>query len=71
VVEFKRAIVREEKRLAKAFIEHLLRFALARELLPRDRLTVENMIERTKSSQYSIKKILNEVILSEPFLNLK
>lgn len=71
VVEFKRAIVREEKRLAKAFIEHLLRFALARELLPRDRLTVENIIERTKSSQYSIKKILNEVILSEPFLNLK
>ncbi len=71
VVEFKQAIVGEEPRLATAFTEHLLRFALARELLPRDRLTVEQILEEAQSSRYSIKKILKEVILSDPFLNLK
>lgn len=69
VVEFKQAIVKEDERLAKAFTEHLLRYALERELVATDRFTVEKIVEQTTDSGHAIREILQAVILSETFSN--
>ena len=68
VVDFKKAIVQEEQRFAKAFTGHLLRFATARELSPGDVLVVDDIVSKTEKDNYRLKSIIREVILSEPFL---
>jgi len=67
VVKFKESIVREDKRFAKAFTAHLLRFALARELTPADTLTVDQIVSRTESDQFRLKSLITEVIRSDCF----
>ena len=47
-VQFKESLVKEKKRFAKAFIAHLLRFALSRELTPADTLTIDDILRKTK-----------------------
>ena len=66
-VKFKQSIVTEDKRFAKAFTAHLLRFALARELTPADALTVDQITQATAGEQFKLRPILREVIRSKPF----
>ena len=66
-VKFKQSIVQEDKRFAKAFTAHLLRFALARELTPADALTVDQIAEATAGEKFKLRPILREVIRSKPF----
>ena len=68
IVRFKNSLVQEERRFAKAFTAHLLRFALSRELRPGDSLTVDAIVERAESDRYSLQSLLREVILSDRFL---
>ena len=70
VVEFKESIAKEDKRFAKAFTSHLLRFALSRELTPKDMFTIEKIVDRTKSDRFKLKSLITEVIKSESFLGL-
>ena len=67
VQEFKESIAREERRFAKAFTAHLLRFAVARELEPADTLTVEKIVDGTKENHYSIKSLIRKIVLSKAF----
>ena len=60
--------MKEDKRFAKAFTDHLLRYALARELLPQDTLTVESIVNDAKKEGYRLKSLIHKVILSEAFL---
>ncbi|MFT5128859.1 MAG: hypothetical protein ACI8W8_002478 [Rhodothermales bacterium] len=69
IVDFKKALVEEDERFAKAFTAHLLRFALARELSPGDTLVVEEIAESVKKDDYRLKSIIREVIHSKPFLH--
>ncbi len=71
VVRFKSSLVQEKERFAKAFTEHLLRFALARELEPADTLTIDQIVRDTKQDDYRIRSILRQVILSDAFVQLK
>lgn len=71
VVQFKASLVQVKERFAKAFTEHLLRFALARELEPADTLTVDQIVRDTKQDDYQIRSVLRQVILSDAFLQLK
>lgn len=71
VVRFKASLVQEKERFAKAFAQHLLRFALARELEPADMLTIDKIVNDTKQEDFKIKSILRQVILSDAFLQLK
>jgi Protein of unknown function (DUF1588)/Protein of unknown function (DUF1592)/Protein of unknown function (DUF1585)/Protein of unknown function (DUF1595) len=71
VIQFKASLVQEKQRFAKAFTEHLLRFALSRELEPADALTVDQIIRNTKQDDYRIRSILRHVILSDAFLQLE
>ena len=67
VVKFKESIVAEDKRFAKAFTAHLLRFALARELTPADTLVVDKIVNRTEADQFRLKSLIAEVIRSDRF----
>ena len=67
IVDFKQALVEEEKRFAKAFTGHLLRFALARELEPSDALAIDRIIANTEDEKFRLKSLIREVVLSEPF----
>ena len=67
VVKFKESIVAEDKRFAKAFTAHLLRFALARELTPADTLAVDRIINQTEADQFRPKSLITEVIRSDRF----
>jgi hypothetical protein len=61
VTDFKAAIVGEKDRFAKAFSRHLLRYALARELLPADSLVVDDITARTRGSDYRLQTLIREV----------
>lgn len=64
---FKAAIMKEQRRFAKAFTEHLLRFALAQELSPADTLVVEDILTQAAADNYRLQTLLQEVIRSERF----
>lgn len=65
IVEFKASLAREERRFATAFTGHLLRFALARELGPADRVTIEAIVTKTEADHFRLRSILREVAVSQ------
>ncbi|MFP6666916.1 MAG: DUF1588 domain-containing protein [Pirellulales bacterium] len=67
IVRFKAALVKENRRFAKAFTGHLLRFALSRELDPSDSLTIDTVVEKTGKEDFKLKSIIKEIILSKNF----
>jgi len=69
VVQFKRSLVQENRRFAKAFTAHLLRFALARELVPADTITIEAIVEKSQQDGFKLKSLIREVAQSGPFVN--
>lgn len=68
VVEFKDSLLDEKDRFTRALAEHLLSFALARELGPSDTQAIDLIVEDTIKNDYRMKSLLRSVILSEPFL---
>jgi hypothetical protein len=68
VVRFKQALVKEDRRFAKAFTAHLLRFALAKELTPADTLTIDAIVAKSGPEKFKLKSVIREVILSDRFL---
>ena len=68
VVRFKELLVKENRRFAKAFTGHLLRFALSRELSPADSLTIDTIVDNTEKENYMLESLIREVILSDSFL---
>ncbi len=66
-VQFKAALVKEERRFARAFTGHLLRFALARELAPADSIAVDEIVEKAAKNGYRLRSLLQEVVLSDRF----
>ena len=68
IVEFKKSLSKENKRIAKAFIGHLLRFSLSRELSPSDSLVIDRILEETEKDNFKIQALIRAVILSERFL---
>ena len=68
IVGFKKILVKENKRFAKAFTGHLLRFALSRELSPADSLAIDAIIDNTEKENFKLKSLIRKVILSDSFL---
>ena len=68
IVRFKETLVQEQRRFAKAFTAHLLRFALSRELRPVDSLAIDSIVEKTEPDEFKLRSVLREVILSDCFL---
>ena len=67
IVRFKESLVKENRRFAKAFAGHLLRFASSRELTPADAITLDDIVNKTAKDNFRLKSIIKEVILSENF----
>ena len=62
IVDFKESLVIENNRFARAFVSHLLRFSLARELYPQDSLLIDEIIDRTKADNHRLRAIIEEVV---------
>ena len=69
VVEFKQAIMEEKDRFTRAFAEHLLSFALGREITPADSPALDDIVARTISADYSIRILIEGVVQSAPFVS--
>ena len=67
VVRFKESLAKENRRFAKAFTGHLLRFALSRELSPTDVLTIDAIVDKTETENFKMKSLIREVVLSDRF----
>jgi hypothetical protein len=70
IVQFKAALVKEDRRFARAFTAHLLRFALSRELNPADSLTIDTIVDHTEKDGFRMQSLIREVVLSDRFLRL-
>jgi hypothetical protein len=68
ILEFKTHLLSQEKRFARAFAAHLLRFALARELSPADSPSLDRILQNTGADGFRLRDLLREVIFSESFL---
>ena len=67
IVRFKESLVKENKRFAKAFTAHLLRFALSKELSPIDSLAIDAIVTKTEQEDFKMKSLIREVVLSDTF----
>ncbi|MEC8942465.1 MAG: DUF1585 domain-containing protein, partial [Verrucomicrobiota bacterium] len=67
-VRFKQSLVKEDRRFARAFTAHLLRYATSKELRPADLLTIESIVEKTDGENHRLRSLMREVIMSENFL---
>ncbi|HND53899.1 MAG TPA: DUF1588 domain-containing protein, partial [Pirellulaceae bacterium] len=63
-VAFKSAVLKEKRRFARAFISHLLRYGLSRELVPADLLTVDSIVARSEPEDFRLRTLIREVALS-------
>lgn len=68
IADFKASLAKENRRFAKAFTAHLLRYALSRELEPADTLVVDKIVEEAQGSQFAVKALIREIVQSRPFL---
>lgn len=68
VVEFKDAILNEKDRYARGFTGHLLAYALARPSDASDTLTIDQIVDESATTDYSIKSLFRGVVTSGPFM---
>lgn len=68
-VAFKDAILEEKERFVRALTEHLLSFALGREVAPADAAAVEKIVSSAASDNFAFHTILREIVASQPFLS--
>ena len=64
-VEFKRLMIEDRDKVARAFIEHLCTYALRRVLTVDDRDDLKAIQEQAKKNQYGVRSIVRAVALSD------
>lgn len=64
-VQFKRLLLEDRDKVARAFIEHLCTYALRRVLTVDDRDDLQLIAEEAKKNQYRVKDIVRAVALSD------
>lgn len=69
VGEFKDSILAEKDRFVRALAGHLLSYALARELKASDQPALDRITDATIDDDSRFKTLLQQVVLSKPFLN--
>ena len=67
IVEFKDALLAEKDRFARALAEHLLSFALGREIGVADSLALDEIVQQNGANDYRFKTLIRQVVLSKPF----
>ena len=69
VEEFKSLILKDKSRFLRAFSSHLLSYALGRKLGPADSPALEEITASAAQGNDSLRSILKNIALSEPFLH--
>lgn len=69
--EFKSHLVMEKDRFVRGFVEHLLSYALARELEYYDQAAIDRIVQAAKGDGYRLSRILVEIAGSYPFRNTR
>lgn len=64
-VEFKRLLIEDRDKVARAFIEHLCTYALRRVLTVDDQDAVQAIVDAAKQRQFRVRDIVRAVALSE------
>ncbi len=67
VAGFKDAILAEKDRFARAFIKHLLSFGLGREMMPSDRLAIDEIARASKKDNYRLRDVIRHTVLHRIF----
>lgn len=67
VVGFKDAILAEKEIFAKAFIKHLLSYALGRELTLADRIAADEIAKVSEKDDYKMRDVIKNVVLHPVF----
>ena len=67
VNELRTMLAAEPERLARAFVSQLVTYATGAEVSFADRVMAEDILTRTKASQYGLRSLLHEVIQSDLF----
>ena len=62
VVGFKDAVLAEKDAFAKAFIKHLLSYALGRELTLADRVAVDEIATQSKGEDYRMRTVMKNIV---------
>jgi hypothetical protein len=69
VGEFKKNLVSNEEQFAQAFAEHLMRYALGRDLSPKDRVEARELVLQLEAERYPLRDIIKSIIQSKSFTN--
>jgi len=67
ITEFKEAILKEDVIFVKAFVKHLLSFALGRQLTPWDNVDIEDIVTTRAGDGYKIQGVIEGVVMSPAF----
>ena len=67
-VAFKDAILEEKELFIRALTEHLLSFALGREISPADAAAVGKIVSQSSAEEFAFQTLLHEIVKSRPFL---
>jgi hypothetical protein len=68
-IEFKQLLVREKQRFIRAFVAHLLTYALGRELGPADWPTLDSITNKALAGEDTMRTIMMNVALSDSFMH--
>lgn len=67
IIEFKDAILAEKDRFARAFSEHVMSYALAREIAPADSGSIDKIAAAVIADDFRLHTVIKEVIKSDSF----
>ncbi len=67
IVEFKDAILAEKDRFTRAFAEHMLSFALGREIAIEDYPSLDRITRKTINDHHRMQTLITEIVLSDSF----
>lgn len=67
-IEFKDAILKEKDRFTRALSEHILSFALGRQIHATDATSVDEIVRETIADHYKLRTLIRQVVLSDLFL---
>ena len=69
VIGLKNSLLDNPEWFMRAFCEHMLSYALGRELEVSDEPAVDNLLAKTMASHGQFTKIVREIVRSQPFRN--
>lgn len=67
IVSLKEAVMARKDEFARAFVEHMLRYALGRELKYYDDHYVREIVSNAKANDYRFSEVVEEIVTSKPF----